>query len=507
MLKKVFRPTAVLGFVLILVICSWMPAHSQTFSWSEPIMLSRPGQSAGWFPDIAVDMAGRIHVAWASGNVINRQQYDMVMYSFSDDGERWSGPNDVFSFRNNPGESAATRPALAIDAQNFLHITYTDYLSIFYSHALPEKAGQALAWAPTQQLTTDGAYFSRITPQGSRLHLIDTAGYSTGYRVRYRRSDDFGQTWTEPVEISNRSTGAAKPQFLIAPQNNFHVVWESGSGGSLGQVALGTVGYAASSDGGATWRAPLEFTSPLTPTTGRYLKSPVIGLDREAHLVMAWLLMPDDLVYYTVSEDSGRTWSEARPISTIRGGNHFSVATLGSFAMITDGAGQLHLVLSGRLATDKPETGRVLHLIWDGAKWSTPETIASYDVDAPNWPRLAIRNGNELHAVWHVSRLGRQRVTGQQYADLEVWYSRTTIDAPAIPIPTRAPTVTPTAALTATPNALRPTATPTFAGPLPTPSEVGVYRENDYLLIAARSALPVLALVVVVVVVAWLRQR
>ncbi|MDW8327095.1 MAG: sialidase family protein [Anaerolineales bacterium] len=483
---------------------------AQQLDWSEPLMLSRPGQSAGWFPDIAVDMAGRIHVAWASGNVINRQQYDMVMYTYSDDGEQWSAPNDIFSFRNNPGESAATRPALAVDSRNILHITYTDYLSIFYSSALPENAWQAPAWAPTQQLTTDGAYFSRITPQGSRLHLIDTAGYSTGYRVRYRRSDDFGQTWTEPVEISNRSTGAAKPQLLIDPRNNLHAVWESGPGGGLGQVAPGVIGYAASDDGGTTWRAPLEFTSPLTPTTGRYLKSPALGLDRESRLVMVWLLMPDDIPYYMLSEDNGRSWSDPQPIPGVRGGNHFGVATLGTYSMLGDSAGQLHLLMSGRLASDKEETGRLLHLTWDGAAWSTPETIARYEVDAPNWPRAVIRNGNELCVVWHVSRLARQRATGQQYADLEIWFSRTTLDLPALtpgPIPTRAPTATPTAALTATPNPLRPTATPTFAGPLPTPSQVGVYRENDYLLIAAQSALPVVGLVLITFVVVWWRRR
>ncbi len=486
------------------------PTHAQDRAWSEPIQLSQFLQFA-WFPDIAVDLAGRIHVAWSSGGVINRQQYDTVMYAFSEDGERWSEPNDILSFRTNPGESAATRPALAVDSQNFLHITYTDYLSIFYSRALPEDAWQAPAWEPTRLLTTDGAYFSRITVHGSRLHLIDTAAYSSGYRVRYRWSDDAGLTWTEPAEISSRSTGAAKPQLLIGRQNDLHVVWESGSGGALGQVGLSTIAYAASYDGGATWRAPLDFTSPLTPTTGRYLKSPAIGLDREARLVLVWLLLPDEIIYYNLSEDGGRSWSEPQPISGVRGGNHFTVATLGTYSMLTDSAGQLHLFISGRLASDKQSTGRLLQLTWDGAAWSAPETIAQYEVDAPNWPRAAIRNGNELHVVWYVSRLARQQLTGQQYPDLEIWYSRTILDLPAItpaPLPTRAPTVTPTTTAAATPvPSFGPTATSTFAGPLPTPSEVGIYRENDYLLIAAQSALPVVGLIAVVFVVVWLRRR
>jgi hypothetical protein len=162
--------------------------------------------------------------------------------------------------------------------------------------------------------------------------------------------------------------------------------------------------------------------------------------------------------------------------------------------MITDGAGNVHLVMSGYLSgdadpslnllrSDQRNRPRLLHLVWDGRAWSTPEVIATEDgypewsaetvkaCDAiepntaqarteaaktalkacqqlerfPEWPRVAI-GGNTLHLTWF-TRNGLD-LHDSDRAHYQVWYSSRQLDAPAVeslpqftPVPTTAPTL------------------------------------------------------------------
>jgi hypothetical protein len=166
--------------------------------------------------------------------------------------------------------------------------------------------------------------------------------------------------------------------------------------------------------------------------------------------------------------------------------------------MATDGAGNVHLVMVGfptadtnpdlnLRRTDQRVRPRLLHLIWDGTSWSSPEVVTSEDrypgwsaetVNAcdtidpnsaesrskegrealkacqlleryPEWPRATI-SGSTLHLAWF-TRNGVDRFDSD-HASYQVWYSARPLDAPAVapplqftPMPTAAPTMIPTA--------------------------------------------------------------
>lgn len=519
--QALFARSLLLACIFLSLMIQVRVSHGQQGGWSEPVPLSPSGQFA-WFPDIAVDLSGRLHVVYSSGVVgANRAAYDSVMYVSSPTGEVWSTPNDIFALpQRNLNESAATRPTIFVDSHNILHAAYTNNYQMYYSQVDAFEAANARSWAPVQQMASvDSVYFSRlIADKRGRLHFFFTENVYTAqcpicYHLYHRSSDDNGQTWSLAVDVS-RTLGAVKPQAVVDVLGGIHVVWVSGAGGTLGQLlSAGTARYSASYDGGATWTLPLEFGLPVTETLSvRESLNVAIGVDARGQLVVSWLGLPEERLYYQLSTNQGRSWSEPLPIE----GVWASRSATDTNAMVSDSAGKLHLFLVGRRekrndTTDSRATvSEMLHLTWDGEKWSSADVVTRYLGDVPEWPRPAIKNGNELHLVWFVRN--REAVFGSdsRNARYQVWYSRTTVDAPPIPpgpIPTRAPSATPTAAVTATPNALRATPTPTFAGPLPTPSEVGVYRENDYLLIAARSALPVVGLVLLTLVVVWWRRR
>jgi hypothetical protein len=481
-------------------------------SWSEPLMMG-----PGWFPDITTDLTGSVHVAGSNAIVerdpnvpslrpSHRRGYDLVLYRTSTDGLEWSETYDIAAFRQSEG-SEVTRPALLIDPDGTFHMTFR-YNRVFYSQARIEEAASAKAWSKPYPLSVEQiAYFSRIARDSQgRLHVVFTENVRTFdcpicYHLFYRYSDDNGRSWSIRTDISSLPIGTAKPQLLIDGSDNIHVVWEAGRGGALGQLSdPTTVMHAASYDNGQSWNRPVEFVIP----DGR-AKNITIGLDGMGKLVVAWLALPENTIYYQVSSDQGRTWSDLQPLPGVRGGWAVYAARLDHYTMATDSMGNLHLVVVGRVEGDRGRLDLV-HLTWDGFNWREPEIITSYIGDAPEWPRIAISGGNRLHVVWFIR--DEDHIFDSDQGDYSVWYSMKTITAPAaeagqFPTPTAVPIVLPT---------------PTVAAPTPTPVDpsialdpvspeqaMSVYGELDEMLVMSQALLP--AVVLLLGLIALIRMK
>jgi hypothetical protein len=80
------------------------------------------------------------------------------------------------------------------------------------------------------------------------------------------------------------------------------------------------------------------------------------------------------------------------------------------------------------LAGDDPRH-HVLHTEWNGNQWSAPMPIFTTN-GVPEWERIALGSGNQLHAIWFERPAGFEwKTTGGNYA---IWYARGTSGAPAI---------------------------------------------------------------------------
>lgn len=484
-----------------------LKANAQDPTWLEPVLLSAPPEDkSGWFPDVVVDATGRIHVVWASGVKLgDGRWFDAVMYTTSQDGKSWSEKVDIAAPELGSGE--ATRPTLYPDSQGVLHITYRGY-NVYYSHAPTVAASSPARWlAPSRMNLDQPAYFSRVTRDSQgRLHLIFTENVITPqcpicYHIFHRWSSNNGLTWSIITEVSTIPSGAIKPQIIVDELDNLHVVWEAGIGGTLGQLSgPSKIMYSASYDGGITWSYPLEFSA-----SGSEGKNITLGLDGKGKLIAAWLSVAENLIYYQFSSDHGHSWSPPRTIPRVWGGYSIFNTGLDDYTMATDSAGNVHLVLVGILDPKQVGSLNIVHLIWDGVAWSSPQIVATFYGDAPEWPRLAIGNGNQLHAVWFVRDEEHIWESGKQ--QYQIWYARGQTDAPEIPPvtlePTATPTVTstPTAAPTHTPT---PTLTPTIDPNLTRISSASgvaasIYSETDELILLIQSLLPTLLVVAFIV--------
>jgi hypothetical protein len=481
------------------------PTAQQGKGWQPPMMIS-PAEANSWFPDVIGDSTGRIHVVWSSGTT----GYDTAIYTASLNGSDWLKINDIAALPIINGSSITTRPALLVDQQGYLDMTYTN-TAVYFVRAPINAAHSAAAWSQPIKISGDQQpYYSQLMEDNQgNLHVFYTENVislvcTQCYHLYSRISTDYGQTWSDSQDISVGNLGVVKPQIVIDSQNHIFVAWEAGQGGGTGQLSGTTdVRFVASLDDGKTWGKPVV----LSTQDVKMAKNIAIGIDRNGNLIVAWLGVPDDRIYYQVSVDQGVTWTKPVAIPGIYGGWDVYPSPLDDIKMVADSSGMLHMVMVGR--TDANQTSlSVLHLTWDGTTWSKPDVITTISGDVPEWPRIAVSNGNVLNVVWFVR--DQADIWKSDTGRYTVWYTREQVNAPAVPtvIPTYLPTATITPLNDPMPTATTPVpqAVPTLSINEKQPQHV-IYTENGYVGLLAKAIVPSLLFVLVVMMVVIIRRQ
>jgi hypothetical protein len=508
---------------LICIICLTLNVFSvraQETGWTTPIQLSFDKVSA-WFPDLTTDEYGSVHVVWSqsTGN------FDNVMYTVSKNGETWLPANDIIAIEANRG-SEATRPRIIANNLNSeLFLTYR-YNQVFVASANNADAFRANAWETTAILSNmdQVAYFSDIKLDADgNLHLLTTWNVPTStceicYHVFYRRLNTDATQWTDAKDISLIDSGVAKPNLLVDHLGNLHAIWESSDsgGGAYGNVQQPAyLMYSHSIDGGNTWSDTLKLDVVRDES-----RNPAISEDVNGQLVVTWLGLPEDKIYFLLSDDGGESWSASEEIPGISGGWSIYNSLLDDASMAIDSDGMVHLVVIGRVDAVS-ESLQILHLTWDGDAWSVPDVIATYASGAPEWPRIAVSEGNILNAVWFLR--DADHIWDTENGTYTIWYSRLETSAKAIP-PKIRPTSTPTPVGTEQPTVIStvgtmvasietttpmPVFTETVMPTIPEnyiPGENAAYKETDYLKLVAIAAVPALLFVGIIVAIVLFRR-
>jgi hypothetical protein len=501
---------AAVSLAWLLAVSSYgISARAQNSGWTPPHDFG-----PYWFPDVAADPEGGVHVVWSN----SESGFDMVMYSVSADGATWSQPVDVQAYVPRLGTSEATRPTLVVGQNGKIHLS-SRMVQVFTTQSTLEGAGNALDWG---EPTSHGeGYFSRmVVDKRGVLHLLYTQNVADStcqicYHLYATQSSDQGVTWSNPVDISIRSTGSAKPQLAVDGENGLHAVWEQGAGGTLGRVDdPPSVMYSASFDGGESWSQPSQLNPAGEPSSdqpeGTMARNITIAAPDGEKLIVAWWSIPDDRVYYQTSTDAGRNWTDPRAIPGIYGIWGRVQSRLDAYSMAVDSAGDVHLVLVGRRGPEDSALG-LYHLVWNGQGWSEPELIIRYESDVPEWPRIAVGMGNQLHVVWFVR--GADDAFDSESGDYRVYYSQGVSGSPALEaaddvVETSAPVLLPLSAgsvETDTSSTSEQLTEEQLREPSRSISVAGLMSENDDVLLLALSLLP--AAFVLTLAMVWQRRR
>lgn len=421
-----------LGGLLTIVSVTMTSAQASSDGWSSPVPLYTGPLRRVDRPVVVTDDEGRVHVFWelselSEGNPEAGPQRPKQIYYTVWNGRNWSVPTDIVAFPQGELISATA------DHASKLHLLWHSGLTLYYSQAGVSKAGSARGWSPP-------AAFGPAYPHGQIavdgrdwLHRV-YAGVGT--RGPYHQlSKDGGTTWSPPVNVA-RTTGAEAAadwvRVAVNEKGVIHVVWTEFRLPD-GWPPTG-VYYSRSEDGGKTWSKAVQLAGE------GYDQINVVSAGNAVHV--AWNGMAGVTGrFHRWSSDGGKSWSEPSMVTLDSG-------TSGLPQLAIDGAGDLHFLTVG--------DNRLWYSSWRGQKWSEPTYVPSGDeagippvgdsldfrVRHIESPAMAMGKDGRLHAVFWDLRRDR----GITY----IWYTSRLVSAPSVS-PVRQPTSIP-----------EPTATPDF---------------------------------------------
>jgi hypothetical protein len=231
-------------------------------------------------------------------------------------------------------------------------------------------------------------------PDGS-IHALYTVGKDVGARfpvsaLRYARSVDGGQSWSEPVSV-NEGDAFGSHNFhalLVGPDGAVYASWLSSVRGESG------VWLRVSRDGGQRWEASRAIhTAPTCPCCRTAL-----ALGTDGTLYASWRKIYDgDVRDITVmaSRDGGATWEE--PVKPRDDGWVFPGCPHAGPSMKVDVAGAVHIAWW----TGKPgEAGVWYARSVDGGRTWDAQPIAVGERASPAHVQLALAPGDDVVVSW-----------------------------------------------------------------------------------------------------------
>jgi len=314
---------------------------------------------------VASDAEGNVHVAWYVEPLADSR----VLYQ-KWDGESWADSIELGAGRSpiiatGDGHAYVLGDDAAGDGQGFVYSNSTD-------------GGDS--WSELESISTDGV----LPKNAEHAILIDSAGHVHMAWSQFRdpgHSDLFyswwdGNSWSEPILISDGGNYANRPSLAITQVGGIHFVWLSNAGGRYDV-------YHRYWDGMA-WSIATR-ASEGNRNVERY----TLGIDRGGHLHLAWHEFhgpANSEVYH--SWWNGDAW--AKPINV----SHDEEPSEGPLFLINKAVHLVWLQPAGR-------EGTIKHSQWDGGAWAEPESIIppAYLLGIED---AVIASGEELYLLWRV---------------------------------------------------------------------------------------------------------
>lgn len=209
-------------------------AISSTWTTSEVVSTENPENS--WYPSIAVDGDGNVHLVWySSGNYSGSGNDNDIFY------KRWNFINDTWTTAeviSTESTDESILPTIVVDGSRNLHVAWQDQtLDSDPSFDTYYKRWNATSrtWTTTEVVSTEQwrhcLYPTIAVDDSENVHVAWHAGGNYGnsgndYDINYKRWDAISSMWTTTEVVSTESTGNSfSPTIAVDGGGNVHVAW------------------------------------------------------------------------------------------------------------------------------------------------------------------------------------------------------------------------------------------------------------------------------------------
>ncbi len=248
-------------------------------------------------------------------------------------GLSWSG-RDTLPSHLDPGNTAMVDPAVGIDADGFFFAGGFYGNPPFREAFVSRSQDTSLTWSQTTMTNGDDADKPHMaidinpgSPYRNYIYIAYTPQYlSTPRPLRFVRSTNRGQTLSTPIAISGTITGnlfAFGANLAVSADSELYAAWGGFNTGGILTPGPIQLGFAKSSNGGASWTTAqsigtMDNIGTLTKGVNniRAWSLPSMAIDRGSGPRKGWIYLvyaernpvrPD--VFLIRSTDRGVSWS------------------------------------------------------------------------------------------------------------------------------------------------------------------------------------------------------
>jgi hypothetical protein len=275
---------------------------------------------------------------------------------------------------------SSLKPVMAVDSSKNLYVFYSDDTPGNFEIFLKKSTDTGASWT-TKRLTWNigtSQWPSAAVDGNDYIHLVWQDVTPGNYEIYYRKSTDGGSSWSTK-RLSTTPDYSNGPAIAIDSNNRIHVVWYDHSPGN------NEIFYTMSTDTGATWTS-----KRLTWNQGESV-TPAIAADSNdvVHLVWCDSSSGNPEIYYRNSTTSGATWSAPKRMT-------WSIGTSRFPKIVTDLSDNIHVVWDDdavgnyevfcKTSTDTGATWAKKRLTWNPGLSRVPDITAGFK--------------NIIHVVW-----------------------------------------------------------------------------------------------------------
>jgi hypothetical protein len=371
---------------IILILVLTLPVWAQ-LEFSPIQNISQTPGVVSEEPDLVKD-GSNLYLTWNKWG-------DIAFKKSTDGGASWSAEQILYS----GFDSGGNYPAIAKENNNvyvFYHRNTEDNSEIF----MCRSTSDGNSFESEVQVTNSNysAQTCQVAVMNGTIYLAyEDRNNQNTYQICLMKSTDNGDSWSEPVQIS-------EPEYhsrwvnLVAANGTIYATWNAQIGGNYDDLDLF---FSKSTDNGQSWSEPLNISNNMAYNAR--LDTAVLG----NNIYIAVSAKPTELqsdIFVYRSENDGEDWENLGNLSDNTGSSSRPNLWLSENP---NGAITVYLVWSD----DTYASERQIYLRYslnNGSNWSEPELISA-ETGASGWPHIIGSSEAEidqLYCVWHYAEAG-----------------------------------------------------------------------------------------------------